>query len=448
MGVSMDGAAGGTERAAAFHNRSNYAPVSDELDVADLKVEGAIPPSLNGVYIRNGANPRNGETAHWFFGDGMLHGVRLEGGRAIWYRNRWVRTPCYEGKNRLDMASMMDKRVSTANTHIVRHHGRLFALEEGAFPYEVTPDLETIGPHDFNGALTSAFTAHPKICPATGEMHAFGYAAMPPWLVYHVVDKDGRLTRSMEIPVRGPSMIHDFAMTRDHVIFLDLPVVFDLETAMKGGNPYRWNETYGARLGVLPRNGDVSALRWFEIAPCYVFHIANAWNDNSAIVIEACRFDSLWREQSTAFDSGARLTRWRIDLAAGRVSEERIDPLLSEFPRIDDRRAGEKHRFVYAAAAEDRGAEGATRFDRILKYDTNTGVRREARFAPGSVVGEFAFAPEGRGEDDGWLIGFVHDERSGVSRLSIVDADAMTETASIPLPRRVPYGFHGDWFAA
>lgn len=74
------------------HLAKNYAPVMDEMSVQDLEVTGAIPPELTGWYVRNGPNPQDVDSAHWFFGDGMVHGVRLEGGRATSYRNRWVRT--------------------------------------------------------------------------------------------------------------------------------------------------------------------------------------------------------------------------------------------------------------------------------------------------------------------------------------------------------------------
>src|SRR5256885_1858023 len=78
-----------------FFQRDNYAPVADELTEFDLTVEGAIPTELDGWYRRNGPNPRVA-TGHWFSGDGMIHGIRVEGGRAAWYRNRWVRTESFE----------------------------------------------------------------------------------------------------------------------------------------------------------------------------------------------------------------------------------------------------------------------------------------------------------------------------------------------------------------
>ncbi|NWG54545.1 MAG: carotenoid oxygenase family protein [Hydrogenophilaceae bacterium] len=429
-----------------FHLRGNYAPVPDEVTLSDLKVEGAIPPALNGVYLRNGPNPSRAPSPHWFVGDGMLHGVRLENGRAAWYRNRHSRTRVFAGEER--NRALMDRTMTTANTHIVRHAGRFFALEEGAFPFEVTGALESIGPHDFAGKLTTAFTAHPKICPETGEMHAFGYGFMPPFLTYHVIEKDGRLAKSVEIPLRASVMAHDFGMTRHHVIFMDLPITFDLELAMRGRFPYVWNDTHGARLGVMPRGGDADQIRWAEIEPCYVFHPANAYEENGAIVMDVCRYPSLWRGKAEDFDSASKLHRWRIDLASMRVSEEPLDDLVSEFPRIDDRRAGLKNRIVFAAAARGRSlGEDADHFDRVLRFDRQTGERQVKAFGAQAMASEFAFAAGGPGEGEGWLMGFVYDAGAGTSDLVILEADTLAETARVKLPRRVPQGFHGDWFA-
>ncbi|MFJ3207765.1 carotenoid oxygenase family protein [Streptomyces flaveolus] len=72
-----------------------FTPVTEELTAFDLKVTGRIPHDLDGRYLRNGPNALGLEDVrahHWMLGDGMVHGVRLRGGRAEWYRNRWVRS--------------------------------------------------------------------------------------------------------------------------------------------------------------------------------------------------------------------------------------------------------------------------------------------------------------------------------------------------------------------
>lgn len=139
-----------------------YAPVPDEIDAIDLPVTGAIPPELDGRYLRNGPNPMPGDdSGHWFTGQGMLHGVRISGGRAQWYRNRWINT---ETRHREAVYGPdgRDLRRNSANTHVIEHGGALLALCEGGLPYRVTPDLDTVGAHDFGGRLRTAMTAHPR----------------------------------------------------------------------------------------------------------------------------------------------------------------------------------------------------------------------------------------------------------------------------------------------
>ena len=225
----------GTAEDKPWHLSGNNAPVFDEITVTDLEVKGSIPSELQGRYFRNGANPQTGMSEHWFVGDGMIHGVELSDGKANWYRNRYVRTPMFDNpdKDRMELYLDMEKgafnyEVSVANTSVLGHGGKIYALEEGSFPYELSKDLETLGYHDYDGRLTTAMTAHPKVCGETGELLMFGYSSLPPYLMYHRISPDGELLQSEEITVGGPTMMHDFTVTRNHSIFLDLPAVFDL----------------------------------------------------------------------------------------------------------------------------------------------------------------------------------------------------------------------------
>ncbi|MFZ1108769.1 MAG: carotenoid oxygenase family protein [Rhodomicrobium sp.] len=434
-----------------FWMQGNFAPVKDEATAADLPVEGAIPPELRGLYVRNGANPREGQSGYWFLGDGMVHGVSIRDGKAEWYRNRWVRTPIFEGEPRTPM-SAFDIRYSLANTNVMAHSKRILALVENALPMELTRDLDTAGFNDFGGALKTPCTAHPKICPETGEMHFFGYRVLPPFLTYHVADAGGNLLRSMEIPVKGGTMIHDFALTSGHVVFMDLPVVFDLPAAMGGASmPFRWSDDYGARLGVLPRGAGVESLRWVDVEPCYVYHVANAFETaEGAIVLDVARYEEHWRGGPPAhsFDT-ASLTRWTIAPGAAKASEQRIDERTVEFPRINDARTGKAHTAVYALATHGTLASGV--FTALLKYDLKSGRVEENDFGGTGLPSEFTMVPSGpdAGEDEGWLLGFVYDRARGASDFVIFDAQRVSAkpVAKIALPRRVPQGFHGSWIA-
>lgn len=435
-----------------FHLEGNYAPTAEEITATDLEVTGTIPPSLRGRYIRNGANPITGESDHWFLGNGMLHGVELAGGRANWYRNRYVRTPRWENPQlplfHLNDDGSVDRLASLANTHVIAHAGKILALEEGHFPWEVDRNLDTVGAWDFAGKLTRAMTAHPKICPETGEMLFFGYDVFPPYVTYHRVDREGSLVQTETIDVPGPTMVHDFNVTRNHVIFMDLPVVFDLEIAMSGGMPFRWDDDYGARLGVLPRNGKGSDIRWYEVEPCYVFHPMNSYEDDAGrIVLDVGRFPKLWAQSSDRFVEAANLHRWVIDPVAGKVAESAIDDRSAEFARVADSVVGLRHRYGYMVATG--GGPDDPMGTTAIKYEVDTGRSWTHDFGTGRQPGEAVFVadPDGAGEDEGWLMTYVYDAASGRSELVIVDATDMAAqpVARIHLPSRVPFGFHGSW---
>ena len=430
-----------------FFRRGNYAPVADELTEFDLPIEGAIPADLDGWYLRNGPNPRQA-TAHWFTGDGMIHGVRLEGGRACWYRNRWIRTDSFERDFPLyNTDGTRNLRSSVANTHVVNHAGKTLALVESSLPYEISNDLETLGAYDFDGKLVDSMTAHPKICPATGEMHFFGYGNIfQPHVTYHRVEANGELIINRPLEVKALTMMHDFALTAAHVVFLDLPIVFNLDIATRGGGdmPYRWDDSYGARLGVMRRDDPFGEVRWFDIDPCYIFHVANAYDNGNSIVLHAVRYPELWRD-SGGFDIDGALWSWTIDLQNGTVSERQLDDRAVEFPRIDDRLATLPAR--YAVSVGD---------GRLIRYDLTTGDAVEHYFgtpdAPGGP-GEAVFVPSTAGpadESSGWYIGYVYDPVRDGSDLVIIDASdfAGRPVARIKLPQRVPYGFHGNWLSA
>lgn len=439
-----------------WHMRGNYAPVMDEVEAVDLAVVGALPAELNGRYFRNGANPMNGPTMHWFAGDGMIHGIRLREGKAEWYRNRMVRTKALAGADRMDMSTgTMDLTVGLANTHIVRHANRILALEEGSLPNELTPELETVGPYDFDGRLNTPMTAHPHTCADTGEMHFFGYGFMPPYVTYHVADAAGQLVHTQEIVVPGPTMIHDFAISRNYAIFLDLPVVFNIEDAMKGGMPFGWDAGYGARIGLLNRDAARRGEqpRWFEIDLCYIFHIMNAWDDGpdgNTVWLDAGRHASMWQGSADSIDP-CYLWRWRFDLTTGTVHEEQLDDREHGFPRIDDRRCGLTNTTGWAVTGRDPGARDMDAASGIIKYNLTNGSSTFHDFGATVSSGEPVFVPAAgaTAEDEGYVMTYLYDRATAGSSFVVLNAQDMSAApiALVPLPQRVPNGFHGSWIA-
>lgn len=439
-----------------FHLSGNQAPIFDEVTLTDLEVRGAIPSELSGRYFRNGANPQTGESEHWFLGDGMIHGIELNGGKANWYRNRYVRTPCHAnpGKDRMEMyldpeTFAFNYDVGVANTHVIGHAGKVLALEEGSFPYVLDKDIETVGYDTYEGKLTTAMTAHPKICPETGELLFFGYSSLPPYLTYHRVNAAGELVQSTEITVGGPTMMHDFVVSRNHSIFMDLPAVFDMELAMAGGMPIRWSDDYPARMGVMPREGSDEDVQWFDIDPCYVFHTLNAFDEGDETVVRGCRLEELWRDTTDIGSADSvdapMMWEWRLNRASGKVSERQIDDQPSEFPRVSDAQVGLKNRYGYVMSAATEGT------GEIIKYDLESDSRTSHVFADGQVCGEPVFVPaEGAtNEDDGYLMTYVFDSTTETSHMTILDASdiAADPVAEVHLPRRIPTGFHGSWIA-
>ena len=433
------------------HLRGNGRPVTEERTITDLTVTGSLPVELDGRYIRNGANPFTGVSDHPFFGDGMVHGVRLRDGGAEWYRNRYVQTPFISNPSLdiFDPNVAVDMTASKANTHVFGHAGKILALEEGHLPYLLDGDLNTVGPTDFDGALATQFTAHPKICPVTGELLAFGYSPFEPYLRYYRVSADGALVQNEDITVGGPTTMHDFNVTRNNIVFMDLPAVFDIEAAMRGEMPIHWDDNYPSRLGVMPRNGTDADVRWYDINPCDVFHPMNAYEDGNRIVLDVARLDHIWRDSMMDFPM-PELWRFTIDTTTGKVHEEQVDDRPAEFPRVADGVVGLRHQYGYMMGVPDNASydDSMSSSGTIVKYDRQSGARSVIEFGQGRIPGEpvFVAADGATAEDDGYLMTFVYDAESDTSRFVVMDAQTMDDTpvASIELPR-IPFGFHGNW---
>lgn len=435
-----------------------YRPVDVETTAFDLEVTGVLPPELDGRYLRNGPNPfapQDPATYHWFTGNGMVHGLRLRDGQAEWYRNRWVRST--EISEAMGEPPVPGERngMEAANTNVIGIAGRTFAIvEAGGRPAELTDELDTICFSDFDGTLPNGFTAHPKRDPATGRLHAANYWwARPDVIEYVTVGADGRVERSINIPVPGNPMVHDCSITAKHMVVYDLPVTLDVQAAMAGARlPYSWNESYGARVGVLPLDGGADDVQWFEVEPCYVFHPLNAYDDGDSVVLEVVRHPRMFDTHRLGPDEGApTLWRWTLDRSTGRAHEQQLDDRGIEFPRVDERLVGRSHRYGWASSvtATANGEEQDLIGQSMVRYDRQTGTTDVVPFGAGRTIGEVVFVPSSAdaAEDDGWYLTLAHDAANDRSELVVLSAQdpAAGPVATVHLPVRVPVGFHGNW---
>jgi len=447
----------------------NFAPVRSEDDF-DLPVKGEIPRELRGALFRIGPNPQfepRDPNHHWFAGDGMVHGFYVEDGK-VRYRNRYARTPKWELEHEHGRSlfgtfgnPMTTDPLATgneggvANTNIVWHAGRLMALEEGHQPFEMDRDtLESRGyVRDYRGRVT----AHPKIDPKSGEMvwFAYGVGPMPlsAGMSYGVTDASGKVVRRDDFQAPFACMVHDFMVTENHVLFPILPLTASLERAMGGRPPFAWEPEKGSHVGVMRRDGDVASIRWFNTDACYVFHPLNAWEEGDTLYADVMRYDvaPLFpnADGSPGRKSAARLVRWTFDLAGASdaIREQPLDDLDGEFPRVDPRVETLRHRHGWYAA--DPTHAQTVKQGAIAHLDLATGARQLYELPDGDLTSEPVFTPRSAdaAEGDGWVTAVVWRAAENRSDLLVFEAQdiARGPIATAEMPRRVPFGFHGNW---
>ena len=451
-----------------------YEPVSRETTAIDLPVIGEIPKDLHGAFYRNGPNPAQAPQGmhHWFDGDGMVHAVWFENGKAE-YRNRFVRSADHvadlnggcgaggvmEPSTRADPSSTRGDKVykDTANTDLVLHNGSLMALWYiSGHPVRIDArTLETIGTETFGGALSRHVSAHSKVDPKTGEFVFFDYSLYEPWMTFGVVSPTNELTHFARIDLPGPRLPHDMGLTENYVVLHDLPVVFT-DGGLKRST---WNIHFAdqpARFGVVPRNGSGDQVRWFETDSCYIYHVVNAWEDGDEVVMTACMMTPNGFPPNPEYGPYAAMVNvlalhavpveWRMNMKTGQVKKRQLDDRIGEFPVVNLDYASRPTKWSYHVAMAPTELQS---FKGLIKYDLETGAARTWDYQPSQFGSEPAFAPRvgAKTEDDGYVIAFVTDAGTGKSEVQVIDAQNMEAgpVARVILPVRVPAGFHGTW---
>jgi carotenoid cleavage dioxygenase-like enzyme len=434
-------------------NAGAIAPIAREVDLVTLRVTGTLPADLDGVLMRNGPNPLSGHfegegVLSWWPEAAMLHAIGFQRGCVTGYRNRWLRTQRWARVHAPESASSWPD--TNPNVNVIRHAGEILALAEGGAPLAITPTLDTLGPPRSHAGVEAGMTAHPKIDPHTGELVTFRADWKAPFLRYGVTNAIGESVVDIEIALRAPSVMHDFAMTETHSVLLDLNVGYDFSMLARGHRmPLRWHDERGARLGVIPRHG--GEVRWFAIAPCFIQHVVNAYDaDDGTIVLDVVRYPWYLRlsKDGTSFDDNpvGVLWRYRIDPARGTVDEGAAGDGGIELPRINEQWTGRPYRYFYAVEqptpVELRG---------IVRYDWRSGTQERYAVPAGDQNSEPVFVPRpgAKAEDDGWLLCCVYRRATDTSDVVVLDARdlAAGPVATVHLPTRIPAGFHGAWLA-
>ncbi|MEQ1587920.1 MAG: carotenoid oxygenase family protein [Cyclobacteriaceae bacterium] len=428
----------------------NNAPVSEELIVQNLKVSGQIPTDIEGAFLRNGPNPKFSPVnyVYPFSGDGMVHAIYFDHGK-VQYRNKWIYTERL--KNDLKAGKALASRLETSNTNIIYHHGKIVTLNDVGSPYQIDRNLDTVGSTNFGEMRWPS--AHPRIDPVTKELHVASYSRTAPYLIYYVMDKNGKVIRSSQIEIPDSTIIHDMVITPHYAIIVVCPVIFNVEKAKAGQNPFAWEPDKGTSIYVMERNNIDSPPVKLTTEPFFVWHFVNGFEESNQIHLDLVRHNDVpFVKSDRAYQYlPTSLHRISINLSTLTVKHKDFDDRRIEFPTINGQINGQPYRHGYSVVLlpEHFTSKPPEYFAQSIQYDVQNQSHKLHNYGKGRYTGELAFIPRknSKSESDGYVISFVFDENTGKSDVVLLDANNFEKEpiAIIHLPVRVPNGLHGNW---
>ena len=464
------------------YRTGTWRPQVTEHTTREMRVDGHVPPELNGVYLRNTENPLFESIGryHPFDGDGMIHMMSFCDGE-VEYRNRFVQTDglraeidvghaLWAGLAESPTRSLRDGKCArgrmkdSSSTDIVVHAGvALSSFYQCGDLYRLDPQtLTDLGKESWGGAFPAAgVSAHSKVDERTGELLFFNYQTTAPYLHYGVVSAERQLTHYVPIELPGSRLPHDMAFTPNYSILNDCPLFWDAELMTRDIYATRYHRDLPMRIGIIPRHGEADAIRWFDCRSTFVLHWINAWEEGDEVVLDGyfeddpsprVASDSTIEAKMFRFldlhSMKSRPYRWRFNMRTGQVKEGYLSDTITEFGMINQQHAGLAYRYVYSVVP----TPGMFTFDGLIKHDVVTGSEEQMLFGEGVVGSETVVAPKvgATNEDDAWLITFTSDVHNDESHCKIYDATSIAEgpVAAITLPERISSGTHACWAAA
>lgn len=481
---------------ADFPQHPNYLglnrPLGMEYELTDLAVEGTLPPEVEGTFFRAVPDPAFApfmeDAGAILSGDGMISAIRFAGGKAG-AAMRYVDTARHLaevqagqalfGKYRNPFTDKPEARGvdrTVANTTPVWHAGRLLMTKEDGRAYRVDPaTLETLGSYDFDGALRSeTMTAHVRVDPVTGEMFFYGYEASglaSRTIAYCIVDKDGKLVREQWFDAPYCAMMHDFTITENYALFPIYPTTCELEVLKAGGEHWIHHQELESWLGVMPRYGDVSEMRWFK-GPRGVssYHMMNAFEDEQGLIhFDQCLSDSnafpFIREASgiplQQWELNGRLARWTVDpQGQGDAVIETVIGPPGDFPVLPATRQGRPYDHAWMLTMNPQrqgppvfGGPVGAMFDMLLRLDMRGGPPQALALPVGSCFNEPVHVPARDAGHEGWLLAVVSTQTGPdgfAHECWVIDAGNIGAgaVAKVAIPRDLRPQVHGWWVGA